>query len=789
MKRSLVPVVVFTMLLSAGLLIPALFNERPASAYEWDKEEDGTFTVCDFVQGQQDVTAMTEHGSFLYVGTLDWDNGGEVWRYDGSTWRRVAAEGFGDPRNDAVTSLAVFGTNLYAGTHNRINGCEIWRFDDTEWTQVASSGLGDGFNYDVSSLAVFDGRLYAGLENNSTGCEVWRTQNGVDWNQVSADGFGDDHNVNSPSMAVYQTRLYVGTHNKRDGCEVWRSSDGTTWNKANTDGFGDTGNESVSSMAVFGGLLYCGTWNGTDGCEMWGYNGTIWNQVNTNGFGTAYNMDASSLAVYNSRLYAGTYQSFGCGVWRYESGTMWTEVNTNGFGDPDNVDATSMIPYGLYLYVGARGWDSGCRVYRTEGIGGPPFTDWAQVNVTGFTGATWYMAEGATEGGFETWILVQNPGMETADVAFDYFTEVGSMGGDDLAAGADSRISVNPSDRAQTFDVSTKVTSDRSVVSERALYFNNRQCATGSIGVTDPAPTWYLAEGATAGGFETWILVLNPGYETAKVAVTYYTDTGVVFGPELYIPPETRLSVNAAADAQTFDVSTKVTSDKPVVAERALYYNNRQCATGSIGVTDPSDTWYLAEGATTGGFETWILVQNPGDETANVTLMYMTKEGEVMGPNLSIDPKSRMSVNVADAVQTFDVSTKVTSDKPVVAERAVYYNNRQCATGSIGVTDPSDTWYLAEGATTGGFETWILVQNPGLETAQVDLTYMTDTGEVAGPSINLGPLARISLNVADTVQTFDVSTKVTSDKPVVAERAVYYNNRQCATGSIGFTAD
>jgi hypothetical protein len=32
----------------------------------------------------------------------------------------------------------------------------------------------------------------------------------------------------------------------------------------------------------------------------------------------------------------------------------------------------------------------------------------------------------------------------------------------------------------------------------------------------------------------------------------------------------------------------------------------------------------------------------------------------------------------------------------------------------------------------------------------------------------------------------NVSTKVTSTRPVVAERAVYYNNRQCATGSTGF---
>ncbi|MBN2167808.1 MAG: hypothetical protein JW738_01070, partial [Actinobacteria bacterium] len=31
---------------------------------------------------------------------------------------------------------------------------------------------------------------------------------------------------------------------------------------------------------------------------------------------------------------------------------------------------------------------------------------------------------------------------------------------------------------------------------------------------------------------------------------------------------------------------------------------------------------------------------------------------------------------------------------------------RKCAHGSIGATAPSDTWYLAEGSTQGGFETW-----------------------------------------------------------------------------------
>lgn len=100
----------------------------------------------------------------------------------------------------------------------------------------------------------------------------------------------------------------------------------------------------------------------------------------------------------------------------------------------------------------------------------------------------------------------------------------------------------------------------------------------------------------------------------------------------------------------------------------------RTCATGSVGVTGSSGTWYLAEGATLGGFETWILVQNPGDETAHVTLTYQTGEGEKPGPTFDLAPRSRTSVNVADTVQTYDVSTTVSSDEPVVAERAVYWS-------------------------------------------------------------------------------------------------------------------
>ena len=93
----------------------------------------------------------------------------------------------------------------------------------------------------------------------------------------------------------------------------------------------------------------------------------------------------------------------------------------------------------------------------------------------------------------------------------------------------------------------------------------------------------------------------------------------------------------------------------------------------SIGTSEPAKDWYLAEGCTGSGFETWILVQNPNNSPAKVALTYMTPSGPITGPTESLPPNSRKTYEVGKtADNVWEVSTKVTSDKPVVAERAMY---------------------------------------------------------------------------------------------------------------------
>ncbi len=102
----------------------------------------------------------------------------------------------------------------------------------------------------------------------------------------------------------------------------------------------------------------------------------------------------------------------------------------------------------------------------------------------------------------------------------------------------------------------------------------------------------------------------------------------------------------------------------------------------------------------------------------------------------------------------------------------------------------STTWYLAEGCTALGMQTYVLVQNPGPSSAHVALTFQTGSGEVAGPEVDL-PAGRRTTFLANTYvpDCTDVSTKVVASSPVICERAMYGPGMTWAHDSIGVTSD
>ena len=295
----------------------------------------------------------------------------------------------------------------------------------------------------------------------------------------------------------------------------------------------------------------------------------------------------------------------------------------------------------------------------------------------------------------------------------------------------------------------------------------------------DQAYTFYLAEGSTDWGFSTWISILNPNEEPVTVRVVYMTDQGPVRKGDTQIPADSTMTINPEADLGTADFSTSVVclEHKQIAVERTMLWNGPDIHT-SIGVEEPSDTWYFAEGSSDWGFETWLLIQNRCQEEAECEITYMTEGGRNVPVSVVIPPCTRRTYNMADFIGADDASIKVTSNQGIICERTMYRNNRREGHCSVGAVEPSTDYYLAEGSTDWGFTTYILVQNPNDSPITVHANYNT-TGTPPPYDIEyytLPPHSRKTIKVNDILGGYDFSTHVSGDWPIIAERAMYWDS-------------
>ncbi|MBU4391878.1 MAG: hypothetical protein KJ920_05430, partial [Actinobacteria bacterium] len=420
--------------------------------------------------------------------------------------------------------------------------------------------------------------------------------------------------------------------------------------------------------------------------------------------------------------------------------------------------------------------------------------------VAPYSSGSWYLAEGATWPGFGEWVLVQNPNTDDSVVELTLLTPDGPVAGPTFTVDAQSRTTVNVNALVPNQDVATVVTSTNGVpiCAERAMYVNTLDGKWGShdsIGSPGVSDVWYLAEGATWTGYDEWIMVMNPYSDTVDVEVTFQTPGGEIPGPRRSLPGGTRDTVHVNDFVPNSDISTKVeclTPGRGVIAERSMYINAPDGKVGchnSMGSSQAGGGWAVAEGATWPGFEEWVLIQNPTGSAVPVYLFFLTPTEIITGPEFMLAAGSRKSICVNDYVPLEDVSTLVFTDEEgqdVVVEMAMYIATAEGKLGahnSRGSIYSSTGWYLPEGCTAAGFDEWVLVMNPDTEnSADVQLTFMTPEGPVAGPPATLPPSSRKSFNVND-YYIGDVSTKVESDQYVVCERAMYVNTADGKSGA------
>ena len=405
-------------------------------------------------------------------------------------------------------------------------------------------------------------------------------------------------------------------------------------------------------------------------------------------------------------------------------------------------------------------------------------------------GTDWYFAEGYTGssprgGEFTEYLLLVNPGAGAARVAATFMPEDGRAVSKTFAVAGRSRLTVRVDDIFPSSEVSVHLRSDRPVAAERSMYFGGGRAGHGSVGVNRPATRWHLAEGCTAGGFDEYVLVQNPGSEAAGVKVSFMTPSGLARERDYTVAPRSRFTVHVNDVVPLQEVSVTVEATRPVVVERSQYLNGMRSGTCTIAARSLSKTWFAVEGYTGGGFEEYLLVANPGASDARARLFFMDASGVSAIRDLEVPARSRRSVAVGDVLPGSDVSVKVRSSVPVAVERAMYWKGRSDGHASIASPSADREWYLPDCYTAEGYETWALLMNPSDERRLVKMTLMDAAGKGVVREYELGPRTRSTVDLGSVLPGREFGARFSADGPVIVEKSVYFAGRSGGTCSIG----
>ncbi len=411
----------------------------------------------------------------------------------------------------------------------------------------------------------------------------------------------------------------------------------------------------------------------------------------------------------------------------------------------------------------------------------------------------YYLSEGATGSFFDTDVLIANPNPAAVSVMMRFLKDDGTTIAQDLTLAATSRTTIRVDDVAgmEATAFSTIVTSPSGapLVVERTMRWDS----TGYGGhtekaVTGPALTWYFAEGSQ-GFFSTFLLLANP-QTFATTATVHYLIEGATPVTRTYpLLPQSRFTVDMSADSalQNWSFGIVVDFSAPGVAERAMYFGTSPLWTGgheSAGETQPSTTWYVAEGATGSYFTTFILLANPTATDAQADVTFLPETGVPVTKVKTVPAFGRVTINIAAEDPTLTnvaASTVVTSTgAPILVVRSQYWpytpDQWQEAHNSFGVTAPGTKWGLAEGRVGGPeeYQTYILLANPGAQAVHVDITFLREDGTTLAKSFVVAPTSRLNVPVGPGTAVPELSNErfgavLTADQPIAVERAMYWN--------------
>lgn len=416
-----------------------------------------------------------------------------------------------------------------------------------------------------------------------------------------------------------------------------------------------------------------------------------------------------------------------------------------------------------------------------------------------------YFAEGATGGFFETRFALANPHAENLPVTVTFTDTMGTATPMQVTVPAMSRVTIDGSNMPTLASdaFATVFASPKVLGVERTMQWAGGGMAYGShsdTGVAAPRTLWFLAEGATTSNFNTFYLLQNPTTTQADVRVQYLLATGERIEKMYPLAPLSRANIWVNKDdprLASAEMSATITSlnDVPIVVERSMYRNNGSelfsAGHNSAAVDAPALRWFLAEGATGGTFDEFVLVANPNAEPATLRVSYLRGGETPLVKTYVAAPHSRLTIWVdkeAPELAAAEVSIVIesTTPTPVVVERAMWWRAAPDgpwieAHNSSGVTATASRWLVADGESGGPGKavTYVLVANTGDAPATVSVTLLSESGAVRTVQDVVSANSRYTIDVAGTFpEARDTRFSVLVEgangaEPLVVERASY----------------
>ena len=141
---------------------------------------DAVNSSWDAVNFEQ-VDSLTTYNQKLVAGLGTGAGEADVWSYDGSSWTQIGGDdlnnGWTGGTYERVRTMMVYNGELYAGLGNTAGDGEVWKYDGANWTKLAGNTLNSSWSNaieEVITMTAYNGKLFVGIGNTQNAdAAVW----------------------------------------------------------------------------------------------------------------------------------------------------------------------------------------------------------------------------------------------------------------------------------------------------------------------------------------------------------------------------------------------------------------------------------------------------------------------------------------------------------------------------------------------------------------------------------------------------------------------------------------